>query len=193
MNKLGLIGLVILGAGCLLEPAAAVVGQGPSRRSPPSQERPIRPRSVCPTELQPLAAALLRDLPSYINRLNLRLLPKRGQASYAIAASQPELEPLPVNSSEFNNPNDASLRQVFFTVLERQYTGKQVTEFQEFHWLFLAQTQDGWRIALMFSRIGTSAAGNNSLLTPPRESSQSLTAQAINLWLRDCRAGAVKL
>lgn len=179
--------------GVLAQPLEAAVVQGnPRLQRPPTETDRFRPRYACPTELQPLTTTLLRDLPSYINRLNQRLLPKQSRASYAIAASQPELEPLPLSSSEVKNPEDDKLHQVFFTVLERQYAGKQVSEFQEYHWLFLAQTEEGWRLALMFSRLGVRSSDNRKLITPPRESSQSLTAQAIRLWLRDCRAGAIK-
>lgn len=191
MKKLGLIGLVMVGI--LAQPVDAAVVQGnPRLQRSPSEPTRFPPRYTCPNELQPLTTALLRDLPSYINRLNLRLLPKQSRASYAIATSQPELEPLPLSSSEVKNPKDDNLHQVFFTVLERQYSGKQVSEFQEYHWVFLTQTEEGWQLALMFSRLGVRSSGERKLITPPRESSQSLTAQAIRLWLRDCRAGAIK-
>jgi hypothetical protein len=44
----------------------------------------------------------------------------------------------------------------------------------------------------MFSHVG-SYPNSTQPLTVPRESSDSLTAQAIRLWLRDCQAGAVRL
>ena len=153
---------------------------------------PLARKFTCPTALEPLTAALLRDLPGYINRSNLRLaLRQVTNPTYAVIASQPDFVPLPADSSESPSPKDANLHQVFFTVLERQYAGKQVVEFQQFHWLFLAQTTEGWQLALLFSRLG-SYPSDRQPITPPRDSSQSATADAIRNWLRSCESGAVK-
>jgi hypothetical protein len=153
----------------------------------------IRPRVTCPADVETLTTAMLKDLPSYVNRAYLRTIGnKTGGMSYAIAATQPTFEPLPTLSSEYANPPDPNLHQVFFTMLERQYLGRQMAELQNYHWLFLSQTPDGWKIALMFSRFGSYPAGK-SPVTAPQDSSQSLTAQAIRMWLRDCQAGAVRL
>ncbi|WP_421655362.1 hypothetical protein [Leptothermofonsia sp. ETS-13] len=171
----------------------------PAPASPPAKvvkdktPRYIRPRVTCPVNVEPLTTAMLRDLPGYINRLYIRVVHRKtGGLLYAIAATQPDLVPLPAQSSEYPNPIDENLHQIFFTVLERQYFGPQVVEFQHYHWLFLTKTMDGWKIALMFSRSGSYPSGDQPI-TPPRDSSQSLTAQAIRLWLRDCQAGSVKL
>jgi hypothetical protein len=172
----------------LPEPVPKATPSPAPRATPKVPPRPI-PRLVCPTELEPLTQALLRDLPSYINRLSRRDRVRTGE--YAIAASQPELEPLPTGSSEY--PADPSLKQVFFTVLDRQYSQRQVTQFQQFHWLFLARTPSGWRLALLYSRIGSSLTAAQPRLSPPRESSQGVTGQAIRTWLRDCQAGAIGL
>jgi hypothetical protein len=136
---------------------------------------------------------MLQDLPTYINRIHLRTIHEKTDSFlYAIAASQPDFVPLPAESSEYPNPPDKNLHQIFFTVLERQYVGQQIAEFQHYHWLFLTKTVDGWQIALMFSRLGFYPAKEQPV-TPPRDSSQSLTAQAIRTWLRDCAAGSVRL
>ncbi|MCL6433127.1 MAG: hypothetical protein K6T90_02760 [Leptolyngbyaceae cyanobacterium HOT.MB2.61] len=165
-------------------PAKAIKDQTP---------RYIRPHVTCPANVELLTTAMLRDLPGYINRLYIRLVHRKtGGLLYAIAATQPDLVPLPAESSEYPNPADENLHQIFFTVLERQYFGQQIVEFQHYHWLFLTRTIDGWKIALMFSRFGSYPASDQPI-TPPRDSSQSLTAQAIQLWLRDCQAGSVKL
>ncbi|QZZ22444.1 hypothetical protein J5X98_08755 [Leptothermofonsia sichuanensis E412] len=164
--------------------------QKPASRQPPPF---IRPRVTCPARVEPLTTALLRDLPHYLNRVHLRQLHRQtGGLLYAIVASQPDFTPLPAQSREYNNPVDENLHQVFFTVLERQYIGQHLEEYQHYHWLFLTKTRDGWRIALMFSHVG-SYPNSTQPLTVPRESSDSLTAQAIRLWLRDCQAGAVRL
>lgn len=153
----------------------------------------IASRYTCPAQLEPLTQTLLRDLPAYINRLQQRnRLVRSSTRVSAVLASQPDFMPLPVSSSEYDNPQDDSLRQVFFTVLERQYTPDQkIAEFQNYHWLFLTQTTQGWQLSLMFSRLGTFPASQQPL-TPIRDSSRSITAQAIRTWLRDCQAGAIK-
>jgi len=153
----------------------------------------IRPKVTCPADVESLTKAMLRDLPGYMNRLYLRILQRqKGEMSYAIATSQPDFVPLPIGSSEYPSLPDKNLHQIFFTMLERQYLGKQVAQLQTYHWLFLSKTQDGWQIALMFSRFGFYPT-NNQQITPPQDSSQSLAAQAIRLWLRDCQAGSVRL
>jgi len=170
------------------QPASA----SPSPPSQPSPSPPIRPRMICPTEVAPLLPLLLRDLPDYQNRLNQRLLGKRSRESftYAIAASQPDFTPMPIVSREAPSPVDPNLHQVFFTVLERQYVGNQTVEWQQYHWLFLTHSDRGWRVALLFSRLGSYPDGKIPP-TPPRDSSQGVTAQAIRLWLRDCHGGAI--
>jgi hypothetical protein len=155
----------------------------------------LRPRSTCPAQVDPLVAALLRDLPSYMNRIYLRQVQRRfatASWNYAIAASQPDLNPLPLDPSPYKNPQDENLHQIFFTMLERQYSGKNIVEWQHYHWLFLTQTEDGWRVAILLSRLGPYPSDFTRPMTPIRESSQSLTAEAIRTWLRDCRAGAVR-
>ncbi|UBF26741.1 hypothetical protein K9N68_01690 [Kovacikia minuta CCNUW1] len=165
----------------------------PVRSEQVTQPQFIRPRVTCPGDVETLTKAMLKDLPSYVNRAYLRTLGQRpGGISYAIAASQPDFMPLPTVSSEYANPLDPHLHQIFFTMLERQYLGQQMAELQNYHWLFLSQTPEGWQIALMYSRFGSYPAGNQPV-TAPQDSSQSLTAQAIRTWLRDCQAGAVRL
>lgn len=195
------IGLSIMGL--LALPATAMMSDRPSflpqlkpaaRQSLIPAPQPSLPvtQFTCPTTLQPLTIALLRDLPGYINRSTFRLASRQAEPTYAVVASQPDFMPLPTGSSEDQSPRDANLHQVFFTVLERQYVGKRVVEFQQFHWLFLARTTGGWRLALLFSRLGFYPSDRQPL-TPPRESSQSATADAIRSWLRNCEAGSVKV
>ncbi|MGA7936245.1 MAG: hypothetical protein WCA35_22010 [Kovacikia sp.] len=182
-------------ASLLTNPArsASKSDKQPNKSSEVTQPRFIRPRITCPTDVETLTQAMLKDLPSYMNRAYWRTIGRKtGGSSYAIVASQPDFIPLPTVSSEYPNPPDPHLHQVFFTMLERQYLGRQMAELQNYHWLFLSQTPDGWEIALMFSHVGFYPASTQPL-TPPQESSQSLTAQAIRLWLRDCQAGAVRL
>jgi len=183
------LGLAIAGIWVYPGNAVSVPNTSPKRSN---TIRPPSPRYTCPAQLEPLTANLLRDLPGYINRIRLRTVRQQADMMHsAIGTSQPDFTPLPVHSSEYEGNQDKTLRQVFFTVLERQYSGRRIIEFQEYHWLFLTQTISGWQLAFMYSRFGSYPA-NRQPLSPPRESSQSLTAQAIRTWLRDCQAGAVK-
>ena len=146
-------------------------------------------RSPCPADLETLVDRLLQDLPSYANRVIVRsgFSPKTSTPpGYAlpqiILAGRPEFEPLPLNSGEAL-PENAS--QVFITTLERQYRGRQRVEIQQYHWLFLTKTENGWELVKIVSRFGT-VADVRPLL--PSEGEKSEIAEAIRLWLRDCRA-----
>jgi len=158
---------------------------------------------VCPTELEPLLDRLLIDLPSYANRViqRSRSVGVTEGLSYVIIAGIPEYEPLPLGpgrspksaSSDIGEPVEQSSdepRQVFISTLERNYATGTLVELQHYHWLFLTRTASGWRLAMMFSRLGTYPAGKPPL--PPRDSSTGVIAQAVNTWLRDCRAGVIR-
>ncbi|MEG4582760.1 hypothetical protein QUA71_24565 [Microcoleus sp. MON1_C5] len=145
-------------------------------------------RSPCPDDLETLVDRLLQDLPSYANRVIVRShfsSNKNTPSGYAlpqiILAGRPEFEPLPLNFEDAL-PENAS--QVFITTLERQYRGGQRAEIQQYHWLFLTKTENGWELAKIVSRFGT-AADIRPLLG---QDSESEIAEAIRLWLRDCNA-----
>lgn len=151
----------------------------------------IRPPIQCPTDLSTLIPLLLRDLPSYANRVSQRAYTNFRTADlpgYVIVASRPEYEPLSLNSERSPSLEDQP-SQVFFTTLERQYVSGKPVSLQHYHRLFLVETQDGWQLALMFSTLGNYPADQPP--TPPQDTSQGVIAQAIRLWLRDCRAGSV--
>ncbi len=180
--------------GFLWAVSADAVNQVQAKSAPNSaahQVAPIRPRSTCPTELEPLIKALLRDLPSYINRISHQ----RGGSQayhYAIASSPANLEPLPVVTST-PDPEQGGLHQIFFTLLERQYDTQQKTDYQSYHWLFLAHTENhGWQLAMIYSRLGV-YPNSNQVPTPLRETTQEAIGLAIRQWLRDCRAGSVSI
>jgi hypothetical protein len=147
-------------------------------------------KQACPTTIEPLAKLLVRDLPSYANRVAL----KNGTRfqvpgmSQVIIASQPNLEPLELPGTQ--QVSDPNLHQLFITTLERQTFNQKTNKFQQYHWLFLVQTREGWKLSQSFSRI--SPYPLVSRITPPRESSQGITAQAIKTWLRDCQAGVIR-
>lgn len=134
---------------------------------------------------------LLQDLPAYANRASQRarrLSRKSDFYSYMLVAGRPEFEPLTLGPGVYtpSQATDSPVEQIFFTTLERQYTAGQAIELQEFHWVFLTQTQSGWRLATMFTQTG--GYPTKKPPTPPRESSDGVIAQGIEAWLRDCQA-----
>jgi hypothetical protein len=150
-------------------------------------------------KIESVATYLLRDLPSYANRASQRSrrLTRRGDTfSYTIAAGKPEFQPLPLNPNTTSLDSAKTLsegvEQVFFTTLERRYTAGKSLELQQFHWLLLTKTSSGWHKVMMFSR-GGSFPGTKQPLSPPRESSDGVVAQAVDAWLRDCQAGSVRM
>jgi hypothetical protein len=153
---------------------------------------PIRPPIQCPATLPTLMPLLLRDLPSYANRVNQRAYTRFRTAElpgYMILADQPEYEPLELQPG--GAPPDAQEQpfQVFFTTLERQYVTGKPTSLQYYHRLFLVRFEAEWQLAMMFSTLGNYPADEPP--TPPQDTSQGVIAQAIRLWLRDCQAGSV--
>src|SRR4028119_1384126 len=118
-------------------------------------------RSPCPADLETLVDRLLQDLPSYANRVIVRShfspntnIPPGYALPQIILAGRPEFEPLPLNFEDAL-PENAS--QVFITTLERQYRGEKRLEIQQYHWLFLTKTENGWELAKIVSRFGTAA------------------------------------
>jgi len=150
-------------------------------------------RSGCPQTIEPLTAQLLEDLPGYANRVIQRTrLPSRTQDSstYFILAGQPEFNPLTENLQgnyvpAFPEAETETVKQVFFTTLERQYSKTTVQAVQNYHWLFLTKTEQGWYLVFLYSRFGL--PGSNHPPTPPQETSNGIIGTAIQLWLRDCR------
>lgn len=172
----------------------------------------LRPSAACPAEYETLVTTLLRDLPQYANLVAARsfrpsivdpatdatrpaIPPTPSPMGTMLIASQPDFEPIDLADRAFGTGLDAEsdLRQVFFTTLERQYLSHQVVSLQQFHWLFLVQAEDGWRSVLLYSSLGGNPTRDlaDQRLTPPQESSHGIVGQAVRLWLRDCRGGAV--
>ncbi|QIR39802.1 hypothetical protein HCG51_25900 [Tolypothrix sp. PCC 7910] len=156
-------------------------------------------KSACTEQdVQSLTTWMLRDLPSYTNRVSQRArrLSRSSEVySYILLAGRPEFTPLPLNPG-IDTPETAKsaasgVEQVFFTTLERQYVGGKAVELEEFHWLLLTKTQNGWRLVMMFTQTDASVPGQP--ISPPRDSSNSAIAQAIKIWLRDCQAGTVRM
>lgn len=158
-----------------------------------AQARQPQTNASCPADLQELTALLVQDLPGYANRVIQRaaILPESAEIDvYVIIAGQPEFEPLSLGPGQYSDSttDPEPPEQVFFTTLERQYLDNRVFITQNYHWLFLTQTNDGWRMVLLYTRLGSPTS------TPPRpplETSDSIIGQAVRLWLRDCRAGTL--
>jgi hypothetical protein len=149
--------------------------------------------NTCPAKLTDLSKLLARDLPSYANRL-IQQRRKRTDKLYSsiVTASDPELKPIEIVSREYSPQfPQAAPTQVFITTLENQYTGSQVAQIQQFHWLFLAQTRLGWRLVTIYTRTGGFPIAK-TLISPPIESSKTIVGEAIGIWLNDCYLGKVR-
>ncbi len=188
----------LLLASCLLSftPVRAGLSNTPVKRqitrlNPPLPIFTAMSRNCQNEDLETLINQLLTDLPGYANRASQRarrLSRKSDFYTYVLVAGHPEFAPLTLGPGVYapKQTTNSQVKQVFFTTLERQYTGGQAIELQQFHWVFLTKTGSGWRLATIFSQIGGYPAKKPP--TPPRESSDGVIAQAINLWLRDCQA-----
>ncbi|MGK7921736.1 MAG: hypothetical protein AB4080_17200 [Trichodesmium sp.] len=143
-------------------------------------------KSTCPENsdnLEILVAALILDLPSYINREIQR--DRQPNQDYLkrniIIAGRPEFEPLPIDYTPFIQED---IKQVFLTTLERQYRESLVIEVQRFHWLFLRENQTKkWELVNMFS-IEESLLEN--IPPQPEDSSNGVFARGIRTWLEEC-------
>ena len=149
--------------------------------------------NTCPAKLEHLTNVLVRDLPSYANRLTHQRR-KRTDELYSsiVTASLPELQPIEIVSREYP-PHfpQAAPTQVFISTLERQYTGIKSAQLQQFHWLFITKTRLGWRLVSIYSRT-SGFASVNAAITPPIESSNTIVGEAIRIWLHDCHLGKVR-
>lgn len=148
--------------------------------------------NTCPAQLDSLTNLLVRDLPSYGNRIIQRRRSRTDKVySSIVTASAPELQPIAIVSREYP-PRfpQAAPSQVFITTLENQYTDTKSAQLQQFHWLFLAKTQQGWRLVNIYSRTGGYPVANK-LISPPTESSRTIVGEAVRIWLNDCYVGKV--
>ena len=155
--------------------------------------------NYCSLELESLTDILLKDLPNYGNRVIQRtqnMNQDAGISTYIVTAGKGQFEALDLPQVQYNNATTELAQQVFFTTLERQYITNNSAnqspktrklERQIYHWLFLTPTEAGWYMVAMYSKFGS--AQEDSLTTPPQESTNGIVGQAIKLWLKDCRAG----
>ncbi|MFP4133432.1 MAG: hypothetical protein ACLFQP_00830 [Halothece sp.] len=151
-------------------------------------------QSSCPSNINTLAENLLEDVPNYANRIIQRTKsPSRSQtnSTYFIIAGNLNSNPLEKEikgdyTPAFPNSQKDNVEQIFFTTLERKYQATEVHSVQNYHWLFLTETPKGWYMATLYSRFGV--IDKNHPPTPPKETSEGILGQAIQIWLRDCRA-----
>ena len=150
--------------------------------------------SACSAQnLESLSPQLLHDLPSYANRVTQRARRRSRDSdiySYVLVAGKPEFEPLPLNT-DGRKSTTTGVEQIFFTTLERQYIAGKAVESQQFHWLLLTESNTGWRLVMMFTQIG--GYSQEQVISPPRDSSNGVIAQAVKTWLRDCQAGSLRM
>ena len=148
----------------------------------------------CPSDLKRLTELMLKDLPSYANRVIQRERIRNRPfppSLYILVAGKPEFEPLPLTNLQYQPVVEDTAQQVFFTTLERQYGEKNLVNLETYYWLFLTQTEKGWQAVILFSRLAS--LNDRNLPLPPKDASNGPIGQGIRLWLRDCRAGAVKI
>lgn len=154
---------------------------------------PFVVNNTCSTDLERLIERMLKDLPNYANRVSQRSR-VRGLESptltYIILAGRPEFEPLPLSNQQYEPFFPNSTQQVFFTTLERQYTGGKAITLQSYHWAFLTQSDEGWRLVSLFSRLADLSP--EDLPLPPENTTKGVIGQAMGLWLRDCRFNAIR-
>ncbi len=149
--------------------------------------------TTCPSDLETLMTRMLKDLPSYGNRVTQRS--RRGDRSvevynYIVVAGNPEFEPLPLSNLQYQPQLPDETKQVFFTTLERQYTKTEVILLHNYYWLFLTPSSDGWRLVLLFSQLADLEEAYLPL--PPQDAVNGAIGQGIKLWLKDCRAGVLR-
>ncbi len=174
----------ILTVACCLLPVAS-----------PTQASPKR-EIACPSDIETLMTRMLKDLPSYSNRVAQRS--NIGDRSvqiynYILIAGNPEFEPLPLSDLQYESELPDETQQVFFTTLERQYTPTEAILLQNYYWLFLTQTSEGWRVVLLFSRLADlEQVEDDDLPIPPQDAMNGAIGQGIKLWLKDCRAGVLR-
>lgn len=150
-------------------------------------------KQYCSKNVEALSSKLIADLPDYANRV-IQITQDDNQEAgiynYIIYAGKLETEPLNLPQIDYAPTASDSTEQIFFTTKERQYFNQEKIERETYHWLFVTLTQSGWHLVTMFSRFGNET--KNTPPTPPQESSNGIIGQAVSIWLRDCRANAVR-
>ncbi len=166
-----------------------------SERSPLLRTALSRAFRPCPDTLDALIPGLLRDLPSYSNRVIQRSRDRNREVdispSYVLLAGQSDQEPLPLGNGDYSpvTPSD-NVQQVFFTTLERRYGVSGFVQLQGYYWMILVRSPDAWQVVNLRSSLGDYPSRRPP--SPPRDSNNGVVAQSVRLWLRDCQAGALR-
>jgi hypothetical protein len=143
--------------------------------------------SLCPTDFSGLSNRLIEDFPNYANRV-LATTQWSANRTYVITAGQGEDEPLDLGSGEYSPSFDEDIKQLFFTSLDRHYGRDRVETTQNFHWLLLAPTEEGYILLQAYSQLGATAT---RAPLPIQDSNDGVLGLAVKSWLRDCNAGAI--
>lgn len=178
LGKLPILAAILL----LIMPMQSVSGKTKSENS-----------FSCPDNIKQLTSLLLRDLPDYSNRVIQRTQRenrKAGIRNFIITAGQPEFEPLNLPRIQYNSDDNQDPEQIFFTALERQYENNKITNTQTYHWLFLTKTDLGWQTVVLFSRFGNSKSIKPP--APPKETTNGIIGQGVQLWLKDCNTNRIR-
>jgi hypothetical protein len=149
---------------------------------------------VCPQELEPLIEQMLKDLPSYANRVIQRSRFQQSEVDptiYVLLAGKPNYTPLPLPIGQNQTGLPDRTEQVFFTTLERRYIYQGVQERQNYHWLFLTSVDGHRKLVMLYTQLGSITPGTSP--SPPLETSRGIVGQAVTLWLRDCQAGTIRI
>lgn len=149
---------------------------------------------TCNKDWKEMTQSLTRNIADYGNRIiqSSRIYPnlERILPTYIITASIPDTQPLPLNnfaSEKINTSFQEETKQLFFTTLERQYShDSRIIEAQNFHWLILTLTPQGWQLVKAMTRFAYPQSQGDFSISPPHDTTNGIIGQAVNLWLRDC-------
>ncbi len=147
----------------------------------------------CNQDWESLVNSLTKNIADYGNRIiqSARIYPNLENflPTYIVTASIPDTQSLPLNNfanEDFNTLENQNIKQLFFTTLERQYSSdNRIIEAQNFHWLIFTFTPQGWQLVKAMTRFGYPQSPGNFSVSPPRDTTNGIIGQAVNLWLRD--------
>lgn len=148
----------------------------------------------CDHSWESLTQSLTKDIADYGNRViqSSRIFPnlKNFLPTYIVTTGIPDTESLPLNNfsqRDFPSSDNQEIKQLFLTTLERQYpSGNRIIETQNFHWLIFTLTPQGWHLVKAMTRFGYPQSEGDFSISPPRDTTNGIIGQAVNLWLRDC-------
>lgn len=148
----------------------------------------------CEGDWEEVAKSIMKNIPNYSNRViqrgsifshSLNFLP-----TYIITVNQGKTTPSDFDLTSFPpikyQPKE-EIKQLFFSTKERQYSNsQQIIETENFHWLIFTDTPEGWRLVMAMTRFGYPSP-QGFITSPPKDTTNGVIGQAVNLWLRDCQ------